>query len=123
MFVGSFRPAGVRTEKELRRGRPLLPIFITVITVESNRLQGAGSLRVIRYLRPRRPWVSVSVLPSNFPLGELVKRMGRPINEGALPEGQVVPSIGAAGHSMLEEAPLEATTNPGPGGVWQGGGL
>jgi len=67
---------------------------------------------------PRRPWVSVSVLPSNFPLGEPVKRMGRTINEGALPEGQVVPSIGAAGHSMLEEAPLEATTNPGPDGVW-----
>ena len=44
--------------------------------------------------------------------------MGRTINEGALPEGQVVPLIGAAGHSMLEEAPLEATTNPGPDGVW-----
>ena len=118
MFVGSFRPAGVLTEKELCLGRPLLLTFITVITVESNRLQGAGSLRFIRYLRPRRPWVSVPVLPSNFPLGEPVKRMGRTINEGALPEGQVVPSIGAAGHSMLEEAPLEATTNPGPDGVW-----
>jgi len=95
-----------------------LPRFITVITAESNRLQGAGSPRFIRYLRSRPPWVSVSVLPSNFPPSELVKRMGRPINEGALTEGQVVPSIGAAGHSMFEEAPLEATTNPGPDGVW-----
>ena len=50
MFVGSFRPAGVLTEKELCLGRPLLLTFITVITVESNRLQGAGSLRFIRYL-------------------------------------------------------------------------
>jgi len=118
MFVGSFRPAGVLTEKELCRGRPLLPIFITVITVESNRPQGAGSLRFIRYLRPRRPWVSVSVLPSNFPLSELVKRMRRIINEGALPEGQVVPSIGAASDTRCSKRPLEATTNPGPGGVW-----
>jgi len=118
MFVGSFRPAGVLTEKELSRGRPLLPVFITVITVESNRPQGAGSLRFIRYLRPRRPWVSVSVLPSNFPLSELVKRMRRIINEGALPEGQVVPSIGAAPDTRCSKRPLEATTNPGPGGVW-----
>jgi len=50
MFIGSFRPAGVLTEKELCLGRPLLLTFITVITVESNRLQGAGSLRFIRYL-------------------------------------------------------------------------
>ena len=35
MFVGSFRPAGVLTEKELCLGRPLLLTFITVITVES----------------------------------------------------------------------------------------
>ena len=92
---------------------PLLRLF----TVESNRLQGEASDSSATSALDGLG-VSVSVLPSNFPLGEPVKRMGRTINEGALPEGQVVPSIGAAGHSMFEEAPLEATTNPGPDGVW-----
>lgn len=118
MFVGSFRPAGVLTEKELCRGEAALAHLYygylrwsrTVFRGEASDSSATSALDGLG--------VSVSVLPSNFPLGEPVKRMGRTINEGALPEGQVVPSIGAAGHSMLEEAPLEATTNPGPDGVW-----
>ncbi len=90
--------------------------FITVITVESNRLQGAGSLRFIRYLDGLGFPSPFS--PRTFRWVSRLSEWGRTINEGALPEGQVVPSIGAAGHSMLEEAPLEATTNPGPDGVW-----
>src|SRR5437867_1292559 len=78
MFVGSFRPAGVLTEKELCRGEAALAHLYygylrwsrTVFRGEASDSSATSALDGLG--------VSVSVLPSNFPLGEPVKRMDAP---------------------------------------------